>query len=174
MPQDPDQSIVFCVVAGALAVAAGALGVLWLIPGVSGILALLILIRMCWLDDNILNDLLDRDELPDGYRMRLARRRQIAALLFGATIPLAPDTPAQVATRMRAEMQCWGIVLTAGAAALLARHLPFGPTISVLAAVWLFLAALRGADRLSLTLWHVETGRVLTRAALQKRPNLFG
>ena len=70
---------------------------------------------------------------------------------------------------MRAEVQVWSAIVVAGVAAMLARTTPFGMLVSFGLALWAFLWAFRFADRLSATLWLVETGRVLPREDLLRR-----
>ena len=173
MPQDPDQSLVFCILSGALALAAGAMAVFYMAPWALALVGLILLLRICWLDDNIVRDLMAQDTLPPGYHATFQRRQYLALLLFGVALPEAPRTPAQLATRMRAEMQVWTIVLLAGLGTMLLHQQPFGPALSVCAALALWAQAFRGADRLALTLWYVETGRALTQAALTRRLTLF-
>ena len=169
MPEDLDLSIVLCIVAGALAVAAGAFGALHLAPSVASMVALIASLRICWLDDNIANDLLDRRDLPPSYQNARRRQEFLEQLLLGRPWGDAPLTPGIVATKMRAEAQVWSAMLVSGAAAILAQQAPFGPVISVFLAIWVFVLALRCADRLSLTLWRVETGRPLPREDLLGR-----
>ncbi|MGR3369391.1 MAG: hypothetical protein ACU0CC_11935 [Sagittula sp.] len=169
MPEDPELSFVLCIVAGALAVAAGAFGALSLAPSASALLAVFATLRICWLDDNIANDLLDRDQLPPSYINAQRRQRWLESLLLGRSKTEETPTPAQVATRMRAEVQVWSAIVVAGVAAMLARTTPFGMLVSFGLALWAFLWAFRFADRLSATLWLVETGRVLPREDLLRR-----
>ncbi|MBP0484363.1 hypothetical protein [Sagittula salina] len=170
MPEDPDLSVVLCVLAGALAIAAGALGALNLDPAFTGLLGVLVVLRICWLDDNIANDLLDRDHLPQSYLNAQARQRMVEIMLLGKPWGEVDLSPGLVATRMRAEAQVWSAVIVSGCAALLADTAPFGVGVSLVLALGGFLLAFRMADRISATLWLVECGRALPRRDLLQRP----
>lgn len=169
MPEDPDLSFVLCVVSGALAIAAGAFGAMNLTPSFAGVLGFLALIRICWLDDNIANDLLDRDVLPQSYRNAQRRQEHIESFLLGRPWGDKDLTPALVATRMRAEADVWLAVILSGTAALLAQTAPLGGGLSALLAFLGFGLAFRTADKVSATLWMVECGRPLPREALVRR-----
>ncbi|GAA4227790.1 hypothetical protein GGQ68_004055 [Sagittula marina] len=172
MPEDQDLSFVLCVLCGGLAIAAGALGVLHLAPAVSGALGFLILLRICWLDDNIANDLLVRDDLPQSYINAQRRQQIIEMALLGRPRGDAVTCPVQMATKMRAEAQVWSVVLLSGCAACFAHSMPLGAWLSSGLALAGFMQAFRMADRLSATLWLVECGLPLSREDLLARPAL--
>lgn len=152
------------VMIGAGLVAAGALSALWLPQGLLGALALLALLRICWLEDNIVSDLFGRDRPPPGYRRAADLRRLVMLRLFGiwpATDADAEVSAHLVATAMRTEAQVWGCLLIALAAGLVAQHGVFGPVLNLCLAAALMGVALRRVDRLALSLLHCETGRAL-------------
>ncbi|MFW2589691.1 hypothetical protein [Sagittula sp. SSi028] len=163
-------NLVLCIIAGALAVGAGALGALLLDPAVVGGAALLILLRICWLDDNIANDLMQRDDLPVSYVNAQKRRLMFQRAVFGRMLGDLNLCPLSVATGMRAEMQLWTATLVAGAAATLAQTAPLGLWLSSTLALAGFAVAFRTADRLTATLWLVERGQTLQREDLLRRP----
>ena len=160
-----------CILSGALIVAAGALATLQMAAGAAALLGLLILLRISWLEENIVHDLVDRESLPNSYVNTARWRQRLLFTMFGRLPQRDPATlsPAILATQMRAEVQAWWSAVLSGAAVSVAHHAPAGVLLSLLVAAGLFLAALRRADDLTLTLRHVEMGRPLDRAALIRR-----
>jgi len=151
------------VLMGATLVAAGALVALWAPVGLAGALALLALLRICWLEDNIVSDLFGRDRLPAGYRSTAELRRLFFFRWFG----ICPEeTTAErsahlMATAMRTEVQIWSTLLLGFLAALLAQHGMFGPALNLCLGAGVFILALTRADRLALSLAHCDEGRAL-------------
>jgi hypothetical protein len=148
---------------GAALVGAGALAALWVPLGLVGALALLALLRICWLEDNIVSDLFGRDRLPPGYRSTAELRRLFFFRWFGIH---PQDTGAEqsahlLATAMRAEVQIWATLLLGMSAALVAQNGLFGPMVNLALAGALFVIALTRADRLALSLMHCDSGRPL-------------
>lgn len=152
-------------------VAAGAYGSLQAsAAGLAGVL-FVVLLRICWLEDNIKNDLIDCDRLPANY-VNIARRRQRALwLLFGAAPGSDPAgwSPALVATGMRAQIQALAAALFGAVAVMAARDLPFHPAVNLAAASAVFLTALSRADALIATLALLDQDRPLPRHALLAR-----
>lgn len=150
------------IVTGAALVAAGALSALWVPQGVLGALALLALLRICWLEDNIVSDLFGRELPPPGYRNAADLRRVLVLRLLGVLPEAKTEVSAHlVATAMRTEAQVWGTLLIAMAAGLVAQHGVFGAAMNLCLGAVLFFLALRRADRLALSLGHCEAGRAL-------------
>ena len=150
------------VMIGAGLVAAGALAALWVPPGLLGALAMLALLRICWLEDNIVSDLFGRDRPPPGYRTASDLRRVLMLRVLGIWPGSRDEVSAHlVATAMRAEAQVWGALLIAMAAGLVAQHGIFGAAMNLCLGAVLFVLALRRADRLALSLGHCEAGRAL-------------
>lgn len=166
---DPDMTSVFCVLAGALAVAAGAMTAFALPQGLCLTLGLLLVIRICWLDDNVVNDLADREKLPASYAAAFARRQRLAVLLFGTPPSADVPSPGMLATRLVAEARFWSAFVLAGAAVLVAQAMPFGFLLSFAIGIWLFLWALRRADQLTASLRCLEAG--LPQARGSRRTN---
>lgn len=148
---------------GAAVVAAGALAALWVPVGLVGALCLLALLRICWLEDNIVSDLFGRDRLPPGYRSTAEMRRLFFFRWFG----IRPDDAGGegsahlLATAMRAEVQIWASVLLGVAAALVAQRGMFGTPVNLGLGATLFVVALTRADRLALSLAHCDSGQPL-------------
>lgn len=150
------------IVTGAALVAAGALAALWVPQGVLGALALLALLRICWLEDNIVSDLFGRERPPPGYRNAADLRRVLVLRLLGIWPKAEAEVSAHlVATAMRTEAQVWGTLLIAMAAGLVAQHGVFGAAMNLCLGAVLFGLALGRADRLALSLGHCEAGRAL-------------
>ena len=60
-------------------VAAAALSGIWAPVNLVLIVSLFVLLRVCWLEDNITNDLIGRDSLPGGYCQHRDQARQFRA-----------------------------------------------------------------------------------------------
>ena len=148
---------------GAALIAAGALAAVWLPLGLMGSFALIALLRICWIEDNITSDLFGREALPPGYRHTMQSRRLFWLRWFGHDPGAsAAEASAHVmATALRAEAQVWGLSLMGFASMLTAQHGPFGLAINLMLAVVLFCLALRRVDRLAVTFAHCEAGRPL-------------
>jgi hypothetical protein len=151
------------VILGAVLVAVGAVSALWLPAGLIGAIALIALIRICWLEDNIISDLFGRDSLPPGYRSTADLRRLFLFRWFGirADLSIAEQSAHQMATAMRAEVQIWAVLLFGFASALVARDGPFGPWGNAAVALVLFGMALIRSDRLAQSLAYCDAGRAL-------------
>ena len=148
---------------GAAMVGAGALSSIWLPAGLVGVIALLALIRICWLEDNIISDLFGRDRLPPGYRNTAELRRLFFFRWFGIwpEESRAEQSAHLMATAMRTEVQIWAALLFGLASTLVALHGPFVTLVNLALAAGLFVLALARADRLSISLAHCEAGRPL-------------
>lgn len=148
---------------GAALVAAGALAALWVPLGLVGALALLALLRICWLEDNIVSDLFGRDRLPPGYRSTAELRRLFFFRWFGiCPDDEGPETSAHLlATAMRAEVQIWASLVLGMSAALVAQNGLFGPAVNLALGAALLVVALTRADRLALSLMHCDNGKPL-------------
>lgn len=163
-------------VTAALVVMAGAFAGLYLSLGFLALLALLVLLRMSWLEDNICHDLVDRTELPPSYLATARFRQQVVTAVLGHTPreSVAGLSPALVATQMRLEGHVWRAAYLAALALVLAHQLPLGYWPSVALAFAFFLLALRQADETALCLRHLEAGQPLDRADLVQRVTWFG
>lgn len=153
---------------GAAMVGAGALAALWLPFGLIGSFAMLALLRICWIEDNINADLLGRDALPPGYLQTLQMRRLFVLRWFGIDLGRVPPglSAHLVATALRAEAQIWGASLLGYASMILAQYGPLGTVGNLAIAALFFVAGLRRADRLAVTLSYCDRGRPLPAAML--------
>jgi hypothetical protein len=149
-------------------VATAALAGIWAPPNLLAILSLLVLMRVCWLEDNICNDLIGRDRLPGSYVNTSIRRGNFLRLWLGldpgedaARLP-----PHQLATSMRAEIQIWACMLFGIAATLVAQVTAFGPVVGLGAGAALLAMALSRVDRLTVSLAHCAAGRALPQRLL--------
>ncbi|MEM7489090.1 MAG: hypothetical protein AAF390_08190 [Pseudomonadota bacterium] len=157
---EPSPRAAVHVLLGAAVVATGAAVALTLPPALTGVGLLILLLRVCWLEDNIKSDLMGTDTMPANHARPLRDR---AALLGGGP---GIDDPALMATALRGQIQALGAGGLGAVAILAAGHLTWPPAAALalgLALVWL---AFRRVDRLSVTLAHLERGRPLSRRAL--------
>jgi hypothetical protein len=144
-------------------VATGALAGLWAAPGLMGVLALLLLMRICWLEDNITNDLIGRDALPGGYVNTAIWRGNLMRRFLGMQPrdDITDHSPHQLATSMRAEIQVWACLLLGLAATLTVQFAPFGPWLNGALGGLLLVLALNRTNRLTRSLAHCAEGRAL-------------
>jgi len=151
------------VVMGAALVATGALAAIWVPFGMVGVVALLALLRICWLEDNIVSDLFGRDRLPAGYRSTAELRRLFFFRWFGICPgeSTAEQSAHLMATAMRTEVQIWATLLLGMAAALVAQSGAFGATVNLALGAALLVVALTRADRLALSLAHCDAQSAL-------------
>ena len=151
------------VLIGAALVAAGALAAAWLPLGLMGSFALLAMLRMCWIEDNITSDLFGRDALPPSYRTTLQARRLFWLRWFGhdADTSVAEASAHLMATALRAEAQVWAVLLLGFAAMIVALHGPFGAVVNLVLGAVLIVLALRRVDCLCKTLAHCDAGCAL-------------
>lgn len=161
----PDRAHLFI---GCGVVATAALAGIWAPPNLIALLGLTALMRVCWLEDNICNDLVGRDRLPGGYVNTAIRRGNLLRRWFG--MEPAEDTarmaPERVATAMRAEIQVWACMIIAMTATLVAQAGLLGLTGNLLLGTALLMLALFRVDRLTVSLAHCAEGRALPRALL--------
>lgn len=153
---------------GAALVAAGALAAIWVPAGLLGAIALLALLRICWLEDNIASDLIGRDTPPNGYRNTARGRRLFLFRWFGIVVPESglEHSAGLMATAMRAEAQIWSTLLLGMAGALVAQHGVFGIAANLMLGCAVFGRALIAADRLAVSLMHCDAGQALPERLL--------
>jgi hypothetical protein len=141
----------------------GAAIALVLPPALTGVALIVALLRICWLEDNIKSDLLDAVETPANHRQPRAERNAF----LGADAPAAED-PALLATALRGQIQALSTLAYGAVGILLSVHTGWVPGVALaalLAAIWL---GFRRADRLVLTIVHLEHGRPLPPNALSR------
>lgn len=136
--------------------------------GVAAVLALFGLLRLCWLEDNIKNDLVDADTVPHSYLAPLAHRQKLAWHLMGL-IPkseLSDTTPCLIATAMRGQVQAWSTILLMSLAVVVMRDLALPVGVAILSGGAVMALAMRRADALINTLAHLDRGQPLPRSVL--------
>lgn len=132
---------------GALAAAAGSAAGIWLPLGAGLMLLGLALCRICWIEDNIHQDLLPAERLPPGYRHRHGT-------------PPGEACPQRLASQLRVQAHAWAAFSWALAAGVL---LPLGAPLTIAAGLVALALALRHADYFGITGAQVATGRPLSR-----------
>ncbi len=146
----------------------GAFTGIWAASGLIAALALMALMRICWLEDNINNDLYGQDQIPVAYRNTVTWRGNILRRWLGIdpATDLSDHSPHQLATLMRAEVQIWACVLLGLTATLTAQFGPFGWGGNLVIAAAIFVVACRRIDKLVVSLAHCAAGRALPREKL--------
>jgi hypothetical protein len=144
-------------------VAAAAMTAIWAPLNLVLIVALFALLRVCWLEDNITNDLIGRDSLPGGYVNTAIRRGNFLRQWFGhePAEDASKMRPHHLATVMRAEIQVWACMMLGIAASTVALVGPFGVTGNLALGGGVLIVALRRVDRLMVSLAHCAEGRAL-------------
>ncbi|MEM9247905.1 MAG: hypothetical protein AAGB05_04305 [Pseudomonadota bacterium] len=131
-------------ICGAVLVLGGSAMAIWLPLPIAAALTLAVLMRICWLEDNIRSDLMGAHDLPASYR----QTQRLQALWWRALLGAAPAPvrcPRQLASEMRLQAHALHAFVAGAASGILARVVDV-PT----AAVVLAGGALAGA------LWRVE------------------
>jgi hypothetical protein len=148
-------------------VAAAALTAIWAPLNLVLIVSLFALLRVCWLEDNITNDLIGRDSLPGGYVNTAIRRGNFLRLWFGhePAEDASKMRPHHLATVMRAEIQVWACMMLGIAATTVALVGPLGLIGNLVLGGGVLIVALRRVDRLMVSLAHCAEGRALPRAS---------
>jgi hypothetical protein len=155
-------------VIGCGVVAAAAMTGIWAPANLVMILALFVVLRVCWLEDNISNDLIGRDQLPGGYVNTAIRRGNFVRQWLGRE-PRADASkmrPHHLATVMRAEIQVWACVLLGLSSTSFAHGGALGVAGNLLAGAGLLAIALKRVDRLTVSLAHCAEGRALPQRLL--------
>ncbi len=149
-------------------VAVGALAGIWAASGLIVGAALIALLRICWLEDNINNDLYGRDQPPQAYLNTAIQRGNFLRRWLGLHLDqdVTRQSAHQLATEMRAEIQVWGAILLGLTATLTAQFGPFGVGLNLILAGLIFVMGLRRVDRLLVSLAHCANGMALPRDLL--------
>lgn len=156
---------------GGIIVAAGTAAGLWLPLGAALLLLSIAVCRICWIEDNIHQDLLNADHLPAGYRACLDRR---TALLFGASREESPedqDCPLRMASALRLQAHALA-AFSWGAAAGVA--LPVGAPLTFGAGALALALALRHADYLAVGASLIAAGKPMPQRMIAGRGPLSG
>lgn len=147
-------------VLGGLVCLAGSAAGLWLPPGLALLLGAVAVCRICWLEDNIHDDLLRADRLPEAYRNCRSRRQS----LFGGSGGDETEDPVGLAELLRIQSLAWSTFAWGIGGGLLLSAGP-GSGAPVLAALALALA-LRAADYFAVAQTLVLAGRPMPRHLL--------
>jgi hypothetical protein len=158
---------VTALLSGAVLVLAGSTIALWLPGGLAGALALFLLLRICWLEENIRSDLMRAPELPEGYRRTQALQRRWQMALFGAAAE-AVTCPQRLASMMRVQSHALYALFLGGSAAFLAKAMAVPAFGLLLGAGVLMLACLR-VDRIAEAEAIVARGGALPAEMLEYR-----
>ena len=162
VPERFERPLSYILIAGGV-VFTGASAAAMLPPSLTGVGLLLVLLRVCWLDDNIKSDLIGATDLPVDYR-----RAAMEAPRLRPAEPL-PDDPALIATGMRGQIQAWSAAALGALAVLVLTRSGWSATPALLGSMMLLSLSYWQADRLILTMLHLDQGlslppRALTRA----------
>ncbi|MEM8822398.1 MAG: hypothetical protein AAGF30_02205 [Pseudomonadota bacterium] len=145
---------------GAAIVATAAGFAVVLPPALTGVALVLILLRICWLEDNIKSDLMGTKALPANHEQTLRER----AALLGTD----PDirTAAMMATALRGQIQALWAAVFGGLSTLIAAQLVWHPPLALSVGVFMVWLGFRRADRLLVTLSYLERGHPLPKDVL--------
>ena len=155
-------------VSGAVLVASGSAAALWLPGGLAGALALFLLLRICWLEENIRSDLMGASDLPEAYRLTQEVQRRWQRALFG--VAAAPETcPRRLASAMRVQSHALYALLIGGFAVIVAQAAAAAPLMCVLLGGALLARAFARVDRLAEAEAILATGAALPKPLLEDR-----
>ncbi|MEM1429490.1 MAG: hypothetical protein AAGG09_08530 [Pseudomonadota bacterium] len=152
---------------GAALILAGSAIALWLPGGLVGAFALFLLLRICWLEENIRSDLMRASHLPEGYRTTQALQRRWQMALFGeASEPIT--CPQRLASILRVQSHALYALLLGGCAAFVATAAALPVLGGILGAAILVLACQR-VDRLVAAETILGQGGTLPEEMLEAR-----
>jgi hypothetical protein len=154
---------------GGAVVGAGSAAGLWLPLGAALLLLALALCRVCWIEDNIHQDLLNAETVPSGYRACRRRRSGLLGLALGD--PEEEITcPRRLASELRLQAHAWSAFAWAIAAGAV---LPAGVALTFGAGAMALFLALRHADYLALVAAHLASGAPLPAHLIAGRGGLL-
>lgn len=154
-------------VVGSVFATAGTATGIWLPPGLMAILATVVLLRLCWLDDNIQHDLLPKKRVPGSY-LESQRRRGLFRGPF-ADGQREVRCSKLLASQLRIQTHAWHVYFWAALAGAILTGLPFPLVLSALAGGLALVASLRGIDRFAEAQATVLAGRPLAARELASR-----
>ncbi len=156
---DPRTLKSFCehLILGGVLVAAGSAVGLWLPLGASLLILGLAICRVCWIEDNIHQDLLPADSVPPGYRACRDRRRGLVGALLGDTGDDV-ECPRRLASALRIQAHAWAAFAWAVAGGTV---LPAGAPLTFTAGAVALALALRQADYVAVGAAHLVSGAPL-------------
>jgi hypothetical protein len=147
----PPHHVLLC----AAVVVTGAASAVILPPALVGAALLFVLLRVCWLDDNIKSDLMGATEVPPDYHRAAA---EVPRLKGPEGLH---EDPALVATAMRGQIQAWTAAALGALSVMTLAHSGWPITPAILTAMALITLGYWQADRLVKTIVHIEHGRPL-------------
>jgi hypothetical protein len=149
------------VLLGAAVVLTGAMAAVVLPPPLVGVALLLVLLRVCWLDENIKADLIGAEKVPADYRRAAAEAPRLSPE------PL-PEDPALVATAMRGQIQAWSAAALGTLSVLVLTESGWPLGFALLGGMALVALGYWQADRLVTTILHLDRGEPLPPRALAR------
>lgn len=158
MPHSAARAFAPNLVLGSAVCLAGTAAGLWLPAGLALFLAGIAVCRICWLEDNIHEDLLRADRIPAGYRACRSRRR---TFLGGGDA--APEDPVALAGLLRIQSLAWATFAWGTATGAL---LAPGLNGTALFAALTLALALRAADYFAIAQTLVAAGYPIPRRLL--------
>jgi hypothetical protein len=156
-------------IAGGVVTAAGSAAGLWLPLGAALLLLALVLCRICWIEDNIHQDLISADTLPTGYRACRQQRAGLLGLAFGDRAEEV-TCPRRLASELRLQAHAWSAFAWALAAGAV---LPAGVALTFGAGVLALVLALRHADYLAVGAAHLAAGQPMPPHLIAARGGLL-
>ena len=151
---------------GGLIVGAGSAAGLWLPLGVALLLLSIALCRVCWIEENIHQDLLNAESLPAGYRACLERRSLFLSCAARGEESPERDCPRRMASALRLQAHAWAAFAWALAAGAV---LPAGAPLTFGAGALALALALRHADYLAVGASLIASGEPLPRRLIAGR-----
>ena len=152
-------------VIGGLVAGAGTAAGIWLPIGAALLLLALALCRVCWIEDNIHQDLLPAEIMPPGYKACRERRSGLLGLAFGDAGE-AFTCPRRLASALRLQAHVWSAFIWAIAAGAM---LPVGAPLTFAAGALALLLALRHADYLAVGAAVLSAGAPLPQHMIAGR-----
>lgn len=153
---------------GAALVLSGSAAALWLPANLVTALGLLILIRTCWLEENIRGDLMSAKQMPEGYRHTQQVQQRWRHLLFGSA-PEEITCPQRLASRLRVQAHAHYALLLGAAGAGVASVGAPAPLPALLLGGACLYAALRRVERLAAAEAMLVEARALPCEMLEDR-----
>jgi len=133
---------------GAALVLTGSAAALWLPANLVTALGLLVLIRVCWLEENIRGDLMSAKRMPEGYRQAQLVQQRWRYMLFG-TAAEEITCPQRLASRLRVQAHAHYALLLGALSAGIASVGASAPLPGLLVGGACLVAALRRVERLA-------------------------
>jgi hypothetical protein len=155
----PDRPIPHILLGAGLVALGGAIATI-LPPALTGVALIVLMLRICWLEDNIKSDLAGARDIPANHR----RRDDVRAGRLH-------ETPGLIATSMRGQAQALSAGGFGAVALLVWTQIGWPPAPTLMAGLILLLIGLRRVDRMAVTLSHLDRRQPLpTETLLRAHP----